>query len=80
MLSFTAFALGGLLHNKLYIAEEAVVEHKLTSFSDVESCSLPVSIDDRHGFCSEIASLKTDEGSVSFEVCRAFTELKLLKH
>ena len=48
------------MHNKLHIAEEVVVEHKLTSFSDGGSCSLPVFLDDRQGFCSEIP----EEGSV----------------
>ena len=59
----------GLLHNKLHIAEEVVVDHKLISFFDGGSCSLPVFLDDSHGFSSEIASLKTEERSVSFELC-----------
>ena len=43
---------------------ETLVEHKLTSFFDGGSCSLPVFLGDRHGFCDEIPSLKTEEGTL----------------
>ena len=58
------------MDNKLHIAEEIVVEHKLNSFADGGSCCLPVLVDDRHGSCCEILSLKSDEGSFRLDLCR----------
>ena len=73
---FSSFTFAVASNNKLHITEEIIVEHKLASFPDDGLCSLPVFPDERHGFSSEMLTLKTDDGSFSFGLYRVVFVLR----